>query len=361
MSYDFLVVGSGFFGSVFAHEAYKAGRSVLVVEKRNHIGGNAYTEEKKAIHIHRYGAHIFHTSHKKVWDFINQFAEFNDYRHRVLANYKGELYDLPFNMNTFNQMWGIQNIEEAKEIIASQSKGITAIHNLEEQAISMVGTDAYEKLIKGYTEKQWGRECRDLPASIIQRLPVRFEYDSNYFDDLYQGIPIGGYTRIFEKMLKGIEVKLNYDFLQHRNDIKYDKLIFTGPIDAFFNYQLGSLEYRSLYFETQEKSLISFQNSAVVNFTDKETPYTRIIEHKYFEDRKLPYTFITKEYPSRWYFDKEPYYPINDKKNESLYRKYKDLSETISNVYFGGRLGDYRYYDMDDAIYNALLLAKRLL
>ena len=361
MNYDYLIVGAGLFGSVFAHEAHKAGKKVLVVEKRDHIGGNAYTEEKSGINVHKYGAHIFHTDDKSVWDYINQFGKFNDYKHKVIANYKGEFYDLPFNMNTFKQMWGVETVREAREIIAQQKEDVDEINNLEDQCISMVGRDIYNKLVKGYTEKQWGKECCDLPASFIQRLPVRFEYNSNYFDDLYQGIPIGGYTRIFKKMLQGIEVKLNYDFLQHRNDIEYGELVFTGPIDAFFDYCLGHLEYRSLRFETEMLDIDEYQENSVINYTDKKTAFTRIIEHKQFEFKQLPYTIITKEYPEEWSHGKEPFYPIDDKKNNDLYKQYKNLAKAIPNIVFGGRLGDYKYYDMDDTIKSALLLAKKLI
>ena len=354
MRYDYLIVGSGLFGSVFAHEAHKSGKSVLVLEKRDHIGGNVYTEEISGIQVHKYGAHIFHTNNKEIWDYINQFGKFDHYKHKVIANYKGELYDLPFNMNTFHQIWGIDTPEEAKKIIQSQSKGIIEPKNLEEQCILTVGRDIYEKLVKGYTEKQWGRDCEELPSSIIKRLPIRYAYNSDYFDDLYQGIPVEGYTKIIERMLDGIEVKLNYDFLKHRNDIEYDRLVFTGPIDSYFDYQLGHLEYRSLRFESENLPVSDFQGNAVVNYTDLETPYTRIIEHKHFANKNTPYTIITKEYPMEWKGGEEPYYPINDDENSKLYQKYRKLAVDHSKVVFGGRLGEYRYCDMDEVIESVL-------
>ena len=358
VKYDYLIVGSGLFGSVFAHEAHKAGKKVIVVEKRDHIGGNIYTEEIEGINVHKYGAHIFHTDNKQVWDYINQFTEFNDYKHKVIADYKGILYDLPFNMNTFKQMWGIETIEEAQKIIESQKMGITDPKNLEEQCISMVGTDIYLRLVKGYTEKQWGRKCKDLPAFIIKRLPLRFEYNSNYFNDKYQGIPVGGYTKIIEKMLEEIEIRLNYDFLKHRNDIEYNKLIFTGPIDEFFDYKLGNLEYRSVRFETETFDIPDYQSNSVVNYTERKIPYTRIIEHKHFEFGKQPKTIVTREYPSEWKQGDEPYYPVNDEKNNKLYKKYLELAANNPDVVFGGRLGEYKYYDMDDTIEKALLLSE---
>lgn len=354
MKYDYLVVGSGLFGSVFAHEAHKAGKSVIVVEKRDHIGGNIYTEEISGIQVHKYGAHIFHTNSKEIWNYINQFGKFNNYRHKVIANYKGELYDLPFNMNTFHQMWGIDTPEEAKKIIQSQNKGIIEPKNLEEQCISMVGRDIYEKLVKGYTEKQWGRDCKELPSSIIKRLPVRYTYNNDYFDDLYQGIPVEGYTKIIERMLKGIEVKLNYDFLKHRNDIDYDRLVFTGPIDSYFDYRLGHLEYRSLRFETEKLPVSDFQGNTVVNYTDLETPYTRIIEYKHFTSKNTPSTIITKEFPMEWKTGEEPYYPINDENNNVLYQKYRKQAADSPKAVFGGRLGEYRYCDMDEVIESVL-------
>ena len=354
MKYDYLIVGAGLYGSVFAHEAHKAGKSVIVVEKKDHIGGNIYTEEISGIQVHKYGAHIFHTNSKEIWNYINQFGKFNNYRHKVIANYKGEQYDLPFNMNTFHQMWGINTPEEAKKIIQSQNKGILEPKNLEEQCISMVGRDIYEKLVKGYTEKQWGRDCKELPPSIIKRLPIRYAYNSDYFDDLYQGIPVEGYTKIIERMLVDIEIKLNYDFLKHRNDIDYDWLIYTGPIDSYFDYRLGHLEYRSLRFETEKLPISDFQGDAVVNYTDSETPYTRIIEHKHFTSKNTPSTIITKEYPVEWKTGEEPYYPINNDKNTELYQKYRKLAADCSKVAFGGRLGEYRYCDMDKVIESAL-------
>ncbi len=354
MKYDYLIVGSGLFGSVFAHEAHKAGKTVLILEKRDHIGGNVYTENIEGINVHRYGAHIFHTDNKEVWDYISQFAKFNDYRHFVIADYQGKLYDLPFNMNTFHQMWGIDTPEEAKQIIDNQKEGIIDPSNLEEQCISMVGRDIYEKLVKGYTEKQWGRECRDLPSFIIKRLPLRFEYNNNYFNDPYQGIPEGGYTRIIEKMLEGIEVRLNSDFLEHRDEFKYEKLVFTGPIDAFFDHKLGYLEYRSVRFETEVLDVSDYQGNSVINYTDKETPFTRIIEHKHFEFGKQNKTIISREYSSEWKPGDEPYYPVNDEKNGSLYNRYMELAKECPNVIFGGRLGEYRYYDMDKVIEKAL-------
>lgn len=354
MKYDYLIVGSGLFGSVFAHEAHKAGKSVLVVEKRDHIGGNVYSKKIEGIDVHCYGAHIFHTSNKEVWDYVNRFAKFNNYHHEVIANYKGEHYDLPFNMNTFHQMWGIDTAEQAKKIVDSQKEGIRDPQNLEEHCISMVGRDVYEKLVKGYTEKQWGRSCRELPAFIIQRLPLRFTYDNSYFNDTYQGVPIDGYTSMVEKLLEGVELKLDYDFLDHRNELEYEKLVFTGPIDSFFDYRLGHLEYRSLRFENEILDCLKYQEKAVVNYTDKEIPYTRIIEHKQFENGDHPKTIISKEYPLEWEDGKEPYYPINNEKNDRLYKRYCDLAKEHPNVIFGGRLGEYRYYDMDEVIDKAL-------
>lgn len=354
MKHNYLIVGSGLYGSVFARLAKDAGKSVLVVEKRDHVGGNIYTESIEGINVHKYGAHIFHTNNKEVWDFINKYISFNDYRHSVLANYKGEIYNLPFNMNTFKKMWGVNTPEEAKSIIQSQSQGITNPSNLEEQCISMVGTDIYEKLVKGYTEKQWGRDCKDLPSFIIKRLPLRFEYNNDYFNALYQGIPIGGYTKLINNLLEGIEVKLNYNYLDHKDEIEYDKLIYTGPIDEFFDYKLGHLEYRSVRFETEVLNQEYYQNNSVINYTEKEVPYTRIIEHKHFEGSKSPKTIITKEYPSEWQIGEEPYYPVNDTKNTELYNKYKELAKSYPNIIFGGRLGEYKYYDMDQVIEKAL-------
>jgi len=366
--YDYLIVGSGLFGAIFAHEATKSGKKCLVIEKRNNIGGNIYTENVKGINVHRYGAHIFHTSNKEIWNYINQFAEFNRYTNSPVANYKNELYNLPFNMNTFNKLWGVITPSEAIEKIEEEKKeaGIKQPKNLEEQAISLVGTTIYEKLIKGYTEKQWGRRCTELPSFIIKRLPVRLIYDNNYFNNKYQGIPIGGYTSIIEKMLKNIEVKLNYDYFEHKDELENisDKIVFTGPIDKFYEYKFGKLEYRSLRFETEELDIGNYQGNAVVNYTDYETPYTRIIEHKHFEYAKSlgneetedvsKFTIITKEYPMTWDETKEPYYPINNEKNNELYNKYKGLSKKDNKVIFGGRLGTYKYYDMDKVIEEAL-------
>lgn len=359
MKYDYLVVGSGLYGAIFAHEAKKHGHTVLVVEKRDHIGGNIYTEQVEGIHVHKYGAHIFHTNQKKVWDYICQFAEFNRFTNSPVANYKGELYSLPFNMYTFNRMWGVVTPEEAQEKIDQQRKEITGEpKNLEEQAISLVGRDIYEKLIKGYTEKQWGRDCRELPAFIIKRLPVRLTFDNNYFNALYQGIPIGGYTKLISNLLDGIEVQLNTDYLEQKESLqaKAKKVVYTGAIDAYFAYQLGHLEYRSVRFEHEVLDQPNFQGNAAVNYTDRETPWTRIIEHKWFEFGKdadgndLPKTIISREYSSEWKPGDEPYYPVNDEKNGSLYAAYKTLAEKETNVIFGGRLGEYKYYDMDQVI-----------
>jgi len=354
MRYDYLIVGSGLYGSCFARLAKDAGKSVIVVEKRNHIGGNIYTEQIEGINVHKYGAHIFHTNNKQVWDFVNKYAKFNDYKHTVIANYKGEIYNLPFNMNTFKQMWNINTVEQAQAIIKEQSKDISNPSNLEEQCISMVGTDIYNKLVKGYTEKQWGRNCKDLPSFIIKRLPLRFEYNNNYFNADYQGIPIGGYTKLVENLLEGIEVKLNYDYLKHRNDIEYDKLVYTGPIDAFFDYELGNLEYRSVRFENELLDIKDYQGTSVVNYTDIDTPYTRIIEHKHFESSNSNKTIITKEYSSEWKLGDEPYYPVNDERNTKLYNDYKALADKLPNVIFGGRLAEYKYYDMDKIVENVL-------
>lgn len=350
MKYNYLIVGSGLTGATYARLLKDQGKSVIVVEKRDHIGGNVYTEQVEGINVHKYGAHIFHTNNEEVWNFINKYASFNDYKHTVLANYKGEIYNLPFNMNTFKQMWNIDTIEEAKEIIKSQSQGIINPTNLEEQCISMVGKDIYNKLVKGYTEKQWGRECKDLPSFIIKRLPLRFEYNNDYFNAKYQGIPIGGYTKLISNLLKGIEVKLNYDYLLHRNDIEYDTLIYTGPIDAFFDYKLGRLEYRSIRFETEVLNTPQYQNNSVINYTDKEIPYTRIVEHKHFEDNKTNKTVISKEYSSEWTQKDEPYYPINDERNTKLYNQYYELTKHLPNVIFAGRLAEYKYYDMDKVV-----------
>ena len=350
MKYNYLIVGSGLAGSTYARLLKDQGKSVIVIEKRNHIGGNIYTENIEGINVHKYGAHIFHTNNKSVWDFVNRFAKFNDYKHNVLANYKGEIYNLPFNMNTFKKMWNVNTPEEAKDIIKKQSQGINNPGNLEEQCIAMVGTDIYNKLVKGYTEKQWGRDCKQLPSFIIKRLPLRFEYDNNYYNAKYQGIPVGGFTKLIENMLEGIEVKLNYDFLKHKNDIEYNTLIYTGPLDAFFDYKLGHLEYRSLRFEEEVLNTHQFQEASVINYTDKDIPYTRIIEHKHFEQINSPKTIITKEYPLEWKQGDEPYYPINDEKNTKLYNEYKELANKLSNVIFTGRLAEYKYYDMDKIV-----------
>ncbi len=367
MKYDYLIVGAGLFGAVFAHEAVKAGKTVLVVDKRPHIAGNVYTEDVEGIHVHKYGAHIFHTNNRTVWNYVNQFAEFNRFTNSPVANYHGELYSLPFNMYTFNKMWGVVTPEEAAAKIEGQRKaaGITNPKNLEEQAISLVGTDIYEKLIKGYTEKQWGRPCTELPAFIIKRLPVRLTFDNNYFNALYQGIPVGGYTNMVANMLKGIAVKLNCNYLENKEELDKlaDKVVYTGPIDAYFNYNLGPLEYRSVRFETEVLDKPNFQGNAAVNYTDRETPWTRIIEHKWFEFGKdgqgndLPKTVISREYSSEWKVGDEPYYPVNDEKNGILYKKYKALADKEKKVIFGGRLGEYKYYDMDAVIDSALKLA----
>ena len=373
MRYDYLVVGAGLYGAVFAHEMKKAGKRCLVIDRRNHLGGNIYTEENHGIQVHKYGAHIFHTSNKQVWEYVNEFAEFNHFVNSPIAKYKGELYNLPFNMNTFSKMWNISTPAEAKAKIAAQIEeaGITEPANLEEQAISLAGKDVYEKLVKGYTEKQWGRDCKELPAFIIKRLPLRFTYDNNYFNDTYQGIPVGGYTAIIEKLLDGIEVRLNTDFkefsqtpsiLMEREDYdpdSFDKILYTGMIDEFFDYELGALDYRSLRFETMVlEGEDNYQGNAVVNYTEREVPYTRIIEHKHFEYGKQADTIITKEYPSAWNKGDEPYYPINDDKNNALYAKYCKKASEFPNVLFGGRLGQYKYFDMDKTIEAALELVK---
>lgn len=361
--YDYLIVGSGLFGSIFAHEATKRGKTCLVIERRSHLGGNIYCENRDGINIHRYGGHIFHTSDKKIWNYINQFAEFNNYINSPIANYKGELYNLPFNMNTFHQMWGVITPAEAAAKIEEQRReaGITEPKNLEEQAISLIGTDIYEKLIKGYTEKQWGRPCTELPAFIIKRLPVRYIYDNNYFNDQYQGIPVGGYNVIINNLLKGIEVRLNTDFLKERDLYRNiaRRIVYTGPIDAYFNYVLGTLEYRGLRFEFEKHNVENYQGVAAVNYTDRETPYTRIIEHKHFEFGKQPVTWITKEYPATWHLGDEPYYPVNNKRNQELYQKYADYAKNESDVIFGGRLGEYKYYDMDKVVASALRLVEK--
>ena len=363
MKYDYLIVGAGLFGAVFACEAKRRGKTVLVLEKRSHIAGNVYTEEIEGINVHRYGAHIFHTNDKAVWEYVNQFAQFNRYTNSPVANYCGELYSLPFNMYTFNRMWNVIKPEDAQEMIARQRReaGITEPRNLEEQAISLVGTDIYEKLVKGYTEKQWGRPCNQLPAFIIKRLPVRFTFDNNYFDALYQGIPIGGYTNMVAQMLDGVEVRLETDYLEKKAewDALADKVIYTGPIDAYFNYCLGNLAYRSVRFETEVLDMPNFQGNAVVNYTDSQTPWTRIIEHKFFEFGTQPKTVISREYSAEWKPGIEPYYPINDDMNGELYARYKRLADEESNVIFGGRLGEYKYYDMDAVIASALELVNR--
>ncbi len=357
-AYDYLIVGAGLYGAVCAREAVKAGKSVLVIDKRPNIAGNVYTEEVEGINVHVYGAHIFHTNNKTVWDYVNQFAEFNRFTNSPVANYKGELYSLPFNMYTFNKMWGVVTPEEAAAKIEEQrsAAGITEPKNLEEQAISLVGTDIYEKLVKGYTEKQWGRDCKDLPAFIIKRLPVRLTFDNNYFNALYQGIPMGGYTKMVENMLSGIEVRLNVDYLENKAeyDALADKVIYTGPIDAYFDYRLGYLQYRSVRFETEVLDKPNFQGNAAVNYTDRETPFTRIIEHKWFEFGNQPKTVISREYSSEWKPGDEPYYPVNDERNGALYQQYKALADAEEKVIFGGRLGEYKYYDMDAVIASAL-------
>ena len=368
--YDYLVVGAGLFGAVFAHEAKKNGKSVLVIDKRPNIAGNIYTEKVEGINFHKYGAHIFHTNDTGVWNYITQFATFNRFTNSPVANYKGELYSMPFNMYTFNKMWGVVTPEEAAEKIEEQKSEITGEpKNLEEQAISLVGRDIYEKLVKGYTEKQWGRDCKELPAFIIKRLPVRLTFDNNYFNALYQGIPVGGYTKMVENMLDGIEVRLNVDFLKEREKYEAlaDRIIYTGAIDAYFDYALGNLEYRSVRFENEVLDIPNFQGNAAVNYTDRETPWTRIIEHKWFEFGKdeagndLPKTVISKEYSSEWKPGDEPYYPVNDEKNNKLYQEYKKMSEKEEKVIFGGRLGEYKYYDLDVTIRSALNLAESLL
>lgn len=363
--YDYLIVGAGLYGAVFARQANAAGKKVLVVDKRSHIGGNIYTDTVEGIHIHTYGAHIFHTNNKAVWDYVNQFAVFNRFTNSPVANYKGSLYSLPFNMYTFHQMWGVVTPQEAEAKIAEQraSAGITEPKNLEEQAISLVGTDIYEKLVKGYTEKQWGRDCKDLPAFIIRRLPVRFTFDNNYFNALYQGIPVDGYTQMVSNMLDGIEVRLNTDYLQNKQvlDALARKVVYTGPVDAYFDYRLGYLEYRSVRFETEVLDMPNYQGNAVVNYTDRETPFTRIIEHKHFAFGTQPKTVISREYSSEWHPGDEPYYPVNDEKNSALYAKYKALADAEEHVLFGGRLGQYKYYDMDAVIAAALDAAAKAL
>mgnify|MGYP003619623163 FL=1 len=368
MKYDYIVVGSGLYGAIFAHEAKAKGKSVLVVDKRPNIAGNVYTEKQEGINVHMYGAHIFHTNDKRVWNYITQFAEFNRFTNSPVANYKGELYSMPFNMYTFNKMWGVVTPEEAAAKIEEQKKEITGEpKNLEEQAISLVGRDIYEKLVKGYTEKQWGRDCKELPAFIIKRLPVRLTFDNNYFNALYQGIPIGGYTKMVENLLDGIEVRLNTDYLEHKAELDAlaDKVVYTGPIDAYFGFKLGTLEYRSVRFENETLDIPNFQGNAAVNYTDRETPWTRIIEHKWFEFGKdedgndLPKTIISREYSSEWKAGDEPYYPVNDEKNGQLYARYKELADKKTGVIFGGRLGECKYYDMDTTIASVLDMCEK--
>lgn len=375
MNYDYLIVGAGLYGSVFAREMHRQGRRVCLIDRRQHIAGNIYTEEVEGIQVHRYGAHIFHTSDKRIWDYVNQFAAFNHYINSPIARYKEELYNLPFNMNTFSKMWGVSTPAEAKEKIAEQIADlhISEPENLEEQALSLVGRDVYEKLVKGYTEKQWGRDCRELPAFIIKRLPLRFTYDNNYFNDRYQGIPVGGYTIMVEKMLEGIAVKTGVSYrkfvteeerdgrilLTDREGSTYDKVLYTGMIDEFFDFVLGHLEYRSLRFETETiPDCDNYQGNAVVNYTEREIPYTRVIEHKHFEFGTQPGTVVTREYPALWKEGEEPYYPVNDEKNERLMEKYRELAKSKPHVIFGGRLGQYRYYDMDKVIAQALAAAQ---
>lgn len=385
MHYDYLVVGAGLFGVVFARQMKEKGRKVLVIDRRDHIGGNVYTENRMGINVHMYGAHIFHTTDKEVWDYVNEFAEFNNYINSPVAVYKDELYNLPFNMNTFSKMWGIRTPDEAREIINAQAgkekerirkeKGVSEFEaeNLEEQALSLAGRDIYEKLVKGYTEKQWGRDCKDLPAFIIKRLPMRFIYDNNYFNDRFQGIPIGGYTALVDRILDGIEVRTGtdyYDFVKleeglpvkpfaAQNGDSFDKILFTGMIDEFFGYKLGTLEYRSLKFETEDLPEVdNYQGNAVVNYTEREIPFTRIIEHKHFEYGTGKGTIITREYPAEWKHGDEPYYPMNDSRNNELYSKYKELADDFSDVYFGGRLGQYKYYNMDQIIREALDMSR---
>ena len=363
MIYDYLIVGAGLFGSVFAYEANRIGKKVLVIDKKNHIGGNIYTKEIDGIYVHQYGAHIFHTSNKEIWEYVNQFAEFNHFINSPLANYKGKIYNLPFNMNTFNQLWGVITPEEAKTKIKEQQKKyfVENPKNLEEQAINLVGLEIYEKLIKGYTEKQWGRDCVDLPSFIIKRLPVRFTYDNNYFNDTYQGIPKKGYTYLIEQMLEGIEVRLETDYFRNKKELDSlaTRVLYTGPIDQFYNYEYGLLEYRSLTFEHEVLDIENYQGNAVINYTEKDIPYTRIIEHKHFNFGTQPKTIITKEYPAQWTKDKEPYYPINDEKNSSIFMKYKEVMNNESKFIFGGRLAEYKYYDMHVVIESALALVNK--
>lgn len=368
--YDFLIVGAGLYGAIFAHEAHQRGKRVLIIDKRANIAGNIYTENVEGIEVHKYGAHIFHTNNEKVWKYISNFAHFNHFINSPIANYNGQIYSLPFNMNTFKEMWGVTTVEDAKKIIENQRKEVSHVpQNLEEQAISLVGRDIYEKLIKGYTEKQWGRECNELPCFIIQRLPIRWTFDNNYFDAKYQGIPIDGYTGMVANLLTGIEVRLNENYLLHKAefDSLAKRVVYTGSIDEFFHYQLGCLAYRSLNFETKILNIANFQNNAVINFTDRKTQWTRIIEHKWFnfgkskDGQSLSKTIITKEYSSEWKLGQEPYYPINDKKNNFLYSLYRKKAEVETNVIFGGRLGEYKYYDMDSVIESVLKTSNRLL
>lgn len=363
--YDYIIVGSGLFGAVCANELKKLNKKVLVIEKRNHIGGNAYTEDCEGIQIHKYGAHIFHTNDKDIWNYVNDLVEFNRFTNSPLAIYKDKLFNLPFNMNTFHQMWGVKDPQEAQNIINAQKKkyGDKVPENLEEQAISLVGEDLYQALIKGYTEKQWGRSAKELPAFIIKRIPVRFTFDNNYFSDRYQGIPVGGYTKLIEKMLEGVEVKLGIDFLKDKESLasKAHKIIYTGPIDQYFDYRFGELEYRSLKFETERHEIPNFQGNAVINFTDAHVPYTRIIEHKHFDYVETKHTVVTKEYPLEWKVGDEPYYPVNDNKNMELFKKYRELASREDKVIFGGRLAEYKYYDMHQVISAALHQVKNIM
>lgn len=358
--YDYLIIGAGLFGAVFAYEMTKRGKKCLVIDKRTHVGGNVYCQQKDGINVHEYGAHIFHTSNKKIWDYVNQFAEFNNYINAPIANYKGELYNLPFNMNTFNKMWGIVTPKQAATKIAQQKSIIQGEpQNLAEQAVSLVGTDVFEKLIRGYTEKQWGKKCEELPAFIIKRLPVRYTYDNNYYNDRYQGIPIGGYNVIINKLLAKSDIVLNTDYNKNRSEFtgNAEKIVYTGPIDEYFDYCLGKLEYRGLKFTTERLDMENYQGVAVMNFTDSDTAYTRIIEHKHFEFGTQPVTYVTKEYPSNWHKGDEAYYPVNNSKNRKLYNKYKQLAQNDKNTIFGGRLAEYKYYDMDKVIASALCAA----
>jgi len=364
MHYDYLVVGSGLFAATFVNKMREAGKTCYMIEKRDHIGGNIYTEEVNGINVHKYGAHIFHTSDKEVWNYVNQFAEFNNFVNSPVARYKDEIYNLPFNMNTFSKMWNVKTPDEAMNIIEEQKKEMEGKEpsNLEEQAISLVGRDVYTKLIKGYTEKQWGKDCKELPAFIIKRLPLRFTYNNNYFNDKYQGIPEGGYTQIIEKMIGDTEVAINVeykDFIKENHDITYDKVLYTGPLDEYYDYKLGQLEYRSLRFETELiENCLNYQGNAVVNYTEREIPYTRVIEHKHFEFGTQTDTVVTKEYPADWKPGDEPYYPINNDRNNELYARYAELASQESDIIFGGRLGLYKYFDMDKIIAEAIKLAE---